>query len=337
MDANAHVNSRDADAGEPPKRIPRPPNAFILFRSDLLKKDVVKKNCPPHQQILSRLAGDMWNMLPDAERQAWKDKAKEYHEHHRHQYPDYIFKPARRSKKAKSRTPVDNTTDFIRSLRETHFGEQFKGPSARPSRKAKEAADKAIAQQQQQQPDPPILAPSPLPLPPTDMQTFDWATASGASPSYAPAISPLDRACYSTMALPTFGAAPPLSLYDGDSSVPACFPQRTFPHFEPPRFGTPRFDTPRSEVPRFEAPRRPSTSLGFIRRLDEGPSLDNTAGLERPASAAGFVRDLPFMPGPPFDANFAAQFFDSTMMNMASEAPQLEYGIIFNNHNAWAQ
>ncbi|KAF7313750.1 HMG box domain-containing protein [Mycena chlorophos] len=273
------------------RRIPRPPNAFILFRSDLLKKDTVKTKCPPHQQILSRLAGEMWNLLPPAEKQMWKDKAKEQGDIHRNQYPDYHFKPARRAKKLKSRVPLEDTEKLVRRLREEHFGEQFRGPSVRPSRKAKEAAEKALAQQHAESP---ILAPAPLQLPPIPigMQSFDWQTAQTSStdhPTTSPTISPLDRSCYSAMPVdvPSFRGPMHFSSYDdGIPPVPSFFPLRGFPHFEPPRL----------ESQQVEAPRRPSTSLGFIRRLDEAPSTDNLAGPERPASASGFMRDMPFVP-----------------------------------------
>ncbi|KAF7301318.1 HMG box domain-containing protein [Mycena indigotica] len=272
------------------QRIPRPPNAFILFRSDLLKKEATKK-CPPHQQTLSRLAGEMWNLLPPDQKQEWKDRAKKQSELHRQQYPYYSFKPARRSRKAKSRVPMENSEDYIRSLREAHFGDQFKGPSIRPSRKGKEAPTR------QGPTDPATPAPSTF-MPTVDMQCYTWATAQLApneSPLSTPAISPLDGSYYSSFppTQPSYDGPPPVVAsydhHDISAPLPSFFPQHTYQHFGPPQA-----DPPCLEAQRIEAPRRPSTSLGFINRYEQAASFNTSIGFERPASAAGFVRDVPF-------------------------------------------
>ncbi|KAH6905283.1 hypothetical protein BKA70DRAFT_1565258 [Coprinopsis sp. MPI-PUGE-AT-0042] len=80
--------------------IPRPPNAFILFRSDFWahekqKIDPIERN---HRGI-SRIAGHCWRNLDAISKQYYHERAFQLRELHRQQYPEYKFKPA--SKKAR--------------------------------------------------------------------------------------------------------------------------------------------------------------------------------------------------------------------------------------------
>lgn len=58
-----------------PKRAPRAPNAFMLYRSDFLKRQAVPPEVERRQQNLSRIAGQCWNMLLETEKAIWYDKA----------------------------------------------------------------------------------------------------------------------------------------------------------------------------------------------------------------------------------------------------------------------
>ncbi|KAJ7276337.1 hypothetical protein B0H12DRAFT_1005161, partial [Mycena haematopus] len=73
------------------KRIPRPPNAFILYRSDLLKKQKIPDHVERRQQNLSRIAGQCWNLLPPDEKRMWQDRAAKQAELHLIEHPDYRF------------------------------------------------------------------------------------------------------------------------------------------------------------------------------------------------------------------------------------------------------
>ncbi|KAJ7767285.1 hypothetical protein B0H16DRAFT_1716906 [Mycena metata] len=64
-------------AARAPSYIPRPPNAFILFRSS----------------TLSKIIGKYWHALPPAERARWEDKARLAQAEHRRRYPDWRFRP----------------------------------------------------------------------------------------------------------------------------------------------------------------------------------------------------------------------------------------------------
>ncbi|KDQ64283.1 hypothetical protein JAAARDRAFT_117714, partial [Jaapia argillacea MUCL 33604] len=72
-------------------RIPRPPNAFMLFRSDFLARKVIPQHVERRQQNLSRIAGECWHLLSETEKAKWHAKAKEALENHRAKYPSYKF------------------------------------------------------------------------------------------------------------------------------------------------------------------------------------------------------------------------------------------------------
>ncbi|KAJ7129749.1 hypothetical protein C8R44DRAFT_872971 [Mycena epipterygia] len=265
------------------RRIPRPPNAFILYRSDLLKNGGIPDSIERRQQTLSRVAGQCWNLLSVAEKRKWQDLAAERAAIHQLEYPDYHFKPSPRGKgKAKLHSNEEKTDDAIRVLRETYLG--IRGPSICTSRQKKPKSEEI--QPNGETPGPYQSAPSSLILPsvsPCDAQdlgTFSWTSFSN-SPS------------------PSLSSPEPAS---DEPALPPCFPQRTFPHFA--------------------APRRPSTSLGFVRRLEDDASCFQPGySLERPASAASdtgltnLVRDLDLTPTV---ANFGHISMPSTPSDFAA-------------------
>jgi len=82
-------------------KIPRPPNAFIHFKSRFLEqkkreKDPIVKN----QAEFSRYAGSVWTALPEEEKERWKAEALVIKSQHAEQNPGYRYLPT--SKKAKT-------------------------------------------------------------------------------------------------------------------------------------------------------------------------------------------------------------------------------------------
>ncbi|KAG8744236.1 hypothetical protein FRC10_010598 [Ceratobasidium sp. 414] len=71
----------------PPGHIPRPRNAFILFRSHYVAAQLI----PNKVEII----GEIWNTLPPAERLVWEQKADVEKEKHYRMYPGYRYKPAK--------------------------------------------------------------------------------------------------------------------------------------------------------------------------------------------------------------------------------------------------
>ncbi|KAH9912613.1 high mobility group box domain-containing protein, partial [Epithele typhae] len=73
--------------------IPRPPNAFMLYRSHLLKTGKIPKEFEHRQQNISRVAGECWNMLSMDEKAVWHAEARNALELHKLRHPDYKFAP----------------------------------------------------------------------------------------------------------------------------------------------------------------------------------------------------------------------------------------------------
>ncbi|KAI5830674.1 hypothetical protein K523DRAFT_371977 [Schizophyllum commune Tattone D] len=66
-------------------KVARPPNAFILFRSDYIAQHEGDK----HQRSLSQAAGATWNLLTDAEKLPYQRKAQAIAERFKRENPDY--------------------------------------------------------------------------------------------------------------------------------------------------------------------------------------------------------------------------------------------------------
>ncbi|TRM57894.1 hypothetical protein BD626DRAFT_513234 [Schizophyllum amplum] len=75
-----------------PDHVPRPPNAFILFRVDFVKNGRLLGNMENHSN-LSKMAAESWRTLPPQKRAYWDAQALLERRAHRLQYPDYHFQP----------------------------------------------------------------------------------------------------------------------------------------------------------------------------------------------------------------------------------------------------
>ncbi|KAJ7472554.1 high mobility group box domain-containing protein [Mycena latifolia] len=100
--ASAHDEVDDAPRGgrggraavrRAPSYIPRPPNAFILFRSSFIRSQNVPGRVEGNHSTLSKIIGKYWHALPPAERARWEDKARAAQAEHRRRYPDWRFRP----------------------------------------------------------------------------------------------------------------------------------------------------------------------------------------------------------------------------------------------------
>ncbi|KAJ6511790.1 hypothetical protein DFH09DRAFT_1374365 [Mycena vulgaris] len=81
---------------QPDGHIPRPPNAFILFRSSFIRSQRVSTEVETSHSTLSKIIGLTWQNLPEDERRVWHAKAREAGEEHRRKFPTYAFRPAHR-------------------------------------------------------------------------------------------------------------------------------------------------------------------------------------------------------------------------------------------------
>ncbi|KAI0692902.1 hypothetical protein BC835DRAFT_1416270 [Cytidiella melzeri] len=88
--------------------IPRPPNAFMLFRANFVRQKHVPGSIETNHGSLSKIIGNCWKALPESERKVWDGKAKKAKAEHQKMYPDYRFRPVHnKNKKNKSKVPVE--------------------------------------------------------------------------------------------------------------------------------------------------------------------------------------------------------------------------------------
>ncbi|TFY57592.1 hypothetical protein EVG20_g8484 [Dentipellis fragilis] len=104
-----------------PNHIPRPPNAFIIFRSDFLEKQKDLKDIERDHRHVSRIAANTWRLLSDEERSVYKKKAEEEKRIHEARYPGYRFSPSRQREKHKRVTKRNGLRDKIRAQCIAHF------------------------------------------------------------------------------------------------------------------------------------------------------------------------------------------------------------------------
>jgi hypothetical protein len=73
--------------------VPRPPNAFILFRASFIKSNHIASSIEGDHSTLSKIIGITWQSMPDEERQFWHGKAKAAQDEHKRKFPGYTFRP----------------------------------------------------------------------------------------------------------------------------------------------------------------------------------------------------------------------------------------------------
>ncbi|KAI1944901.1 slightly ste11-like protein [Ophidiomyces ophidiicola] len=83
---------------QPDPKIPRPRNAFILFRQHF-QAAVVAQNPGLANPEISKIIGEKWRNLPVESKQDWKNLAEEEKARHQQQYPDYRYQPRRYGRK----------------------------------------------------------------------------------------------------------------------------------------------------------------------------------------------------------------------------------------------
>ncbi|KAG6810230.1 hypothetical protein H0H92_012820 [Tricholoma furcatifolium] len=91
---------------KPEDHIPRPPNAFILFRSSFIKSQHVSTEVETNHSTLSKIIGLTWKNLPEDERLLWHAKAKAALEEHKRKFPQYAFRPSQSRHKSTEKRKV---------------------------------------------------------------------------------------------------------------------------------------------------------------------------------------------------------------------------------------
>jgi hypothetical protein len=99
-------------ASKEKKRPPRPANAFMLFRSDFLKRKLVSTDQETRQHRLSIIAAKCWHKLSKEEKTKWFLEAEREKKRHARKYVEYQFQPRRRTKTRRNPKLASPPEDF---------------------------------------------------------------------------------------------------------------------------------------------------------------------------------------------------------------------------------
>lgn len=98
--------------------IPRPPNAFMLFRADFVRQKHVPGSIETNHGSLSKIIGNCWRALPLDEKRVWEIKAKHAKAEHKARYPEYRFRPVHNKNKEKKKEKATPTAEDERRCEE---------------------------------------------------------------------------------------------------------------------------------------------------------------------------------------------------------------------------
>ncbi|KAG1725062.1 uncharacterized protein EDB91DRAFT_1169374 [Suillus paluster] len=98
--------------------IPRPPNAFMLFRADFVRQKHVPGSIETNHGSLSKIIGNCWRALPLEEKRVWEIKAKHAKAEHKARYPEYRFRPVHNKNKEKKKEKAAPTAEDERRCEE---------------------------------------------------------------------------------------------------------------------------------------------------------------------------------------------------------------------------
>lgn len=95
--------------------IPRPPNAFMIYRSHMWSQRKITSALERDHRNISKIVGHCWNELDDIQRAPYKAMADEAKRRHAELYPDYKYAPlSRREKAPKRKVKADTGSEEAR-------------------------------------------------------------------------------------------------------------------------------------------------------------------------------------------------------------------------------
>ncbi|KAJ8075772.1 hypothetical protein PM082_021402 [Marasmius tenuissimus] len=98
-----------------PSHIPRPRNAFMIFRSEHCSQSKISRSVEHDHRHISRIIGHLWNKLPEDKKEVYRQKAEREKFEHTMKYPNYRFAPGVRERKPVRRKVKRNgSKDLLR-------------------------------------------------------------------------------------------------------------------------------------------------------------------------------------------------------------------------------
>ncbi|ESK81986.1 rox1p [Moniliophthora roreri MCA 2997] len=115
-------NTTPGSQNDVTRRIPRPPNAFFLFRKDYNDGDLIALSfvIPEHRQLpgvsvhqwnVSTITSAAWRSMTKAEKQRWYRKQEEAKREHERRYPGYKYRPVSKKTRRKRQTKRNKQTE----------------------------------------------------------------------------------------------------------------------------------------------------------------------------------------------------------------------------------
>ncbi|KAF9055134.1 hypothetical protein BDZ89DRAFT_1031767 [Hymenopellis radicata] len=218
-------------------RIPRPPNAFMLFRSDCIARiraQLKERGGEKRQQIFSRVAGEAWHLLKPEERLVWQEKAASALAAHQAKYPGYKFAPVAKGSSRKGKNPVAAEAEelSVADIRAKYLGLPglaVKNPAPKRRRRTRKVHS-------------PNEAPSnpfPTPAPSTTSPVPPYMPVPPVDPPPLTSAYPLELASpFGCTSLPYSSPSSDIGASDhlygppqADSNLPTFFPNPSVPHY----------------------------------------------------------------------------------------------------------
>ncbi|EKM56042.1 uncharacterized protein PHACADRAFT_184752 [Phanerochaete carnosa HHB-10118-sp] len=112
--------SRTPRRSDDPNHVPRPRNAFFIFRCEFTRKhtgeakDSTRSSTP--EKVLSKRAGAAWAAMSDAEKGPYRDEAKKESKRHTLENPGYRYKPKRKKPPQRRTTGPVTRREQVESL-----------------------------------------------------------------------------------------------------------------------------------------------------------------------------------------------------------------------------